>query len=753
MPFPLHTLAFLTTLAALPLLFLATLPALNQLICPLIAMIILIMLPGRLLRFIGTGGLLCIWAILAAQQSLEPLVALSEKEIEAQAEVTQVLRDKGRLVVKLLEYDHKPVGPTVYASVLVEHLEYAWCAGQRWEMKLRLRPVHGRLNEGGFDAQRFALANRTPLQGRVLTARVLNSSCSWRQRLMTSAQQQYQHLPWHSVMTALLFGDRQEVTAETRALLRDTGIAHLMAISGMHISLAASLGWIAARLLQFLLPAWRIRYPLPLLFSLGVAATYCWLSGSSPPAVRAMTALTVWALVRFQNINCSSWQVWLICLGGMLFVDPLAVLSESFWLSVIAVAILLFWFQWFPLPARWRWRKRWLFLQLAHLQLGMMLLLTPVQIFIFHGLSLTSLPANIVAIPIVSFITVPALLFALVMPDGWLALPLWWLADRSLALTFYLLAFLPEGWLWLGKEALIVSLLVWLVLVAFRLGWWQRSPTALVAACCVPWLWHITRVEPVWRLDMLDIGHGLAMVISRNGHAVIYDTGNRWPGGSAARQTLLPWLNWHGLTVDEIIISHQHLDHIGGLADMQQAWPKAVVRSALILPGHQPCIAGMHWQWQALNFNVLWPLATNAQGNNNDSCVVRIDDGSYRVLLTGDLEAKAEKALLRRDRPGLKADIIQVPHHGSGTSSTAPLLRNVKGSVALASAARYNAWRLPAKRVIERYGKNGYHWRDTAHSGQLSVRFYRDGWQVKGLREQIMPRWYHQWFGVQDESR
>ncbi|MDU4094784.1 MAG: DNA internalization-related competence protein ComEC/Rec2, partial [Pantoea sp.] len=442
----------------------------------LIAALALMLLPQQALRYTGVGGVLLVWALLAARQAIEPIATLSARAIEVRTEITQVLHDKERLVVKIVEHDHKRIFPPIHASVTAEKFAEEWCAGQQWNMTLRLRPIHGRLNEGGFDAQRFALANNTPLQGRLLAASPLSQRCSWRQRLMNYAQQQYQHLPWNSVMTALLFGDRQGVTVETRALLRDTGIAHLMAISGMHIGLAASLGWIAARTLQFLLPAWRIRYPLPLLFSLGIAAAYCWLSGSSPPSIRAMTALTLWALVRLQSINCSSWQIWLICLGGILFIDPMAVLSDSFWLSVSAVAILLFWFRWFPLPARWRYRKRWMLLQLAHLQLGMMLLLIPIQVFIFHGVSLTSLPANIIAIPVVSFITVPALLLATVMPVNGLALPFWWIADRSLALLFSLLALLPQGWLGLGEAALVASLIVWLLLIAFRLDGWRRMP-------------------------------------------------------------------------------------------------------------------------------------------------------------------------------------------------------------------------------------------------------------------------------------
>lgn len=116
--------------------------------------------------------------------------------------------------------------------------------------------------------------------------------------------------------------------------------------------------------------------------------------------------------------------------------------------------------------------------------------------------------------------------------------------------------------------------------------------------------------------------------------------------------------------------------------------------------------------------------AENAQRPvNDDSCVIRIDDGKYSLLLTGDAEKKAEAQLIRLRRDRLAATVLQVGHHGSRTSSTPPFLRAVNPEVALASASRYNKWRLPARQVVARYRANGITWRDTTRSGQLSVLF------------------------------
>lgn len=135
------------------------------------------------------------------------------------------------------------------------------------------------------------------------------------------------------------------------------------------------------------------------------------------------------------------------------------------------------------------------------------------------------------------------------------------------------------------------------------------------------------------------------------------------------------------------------------------------------------CRRGDSWQWQGLNFEVLWPGSLTQNSKNDDSCVIRIDDGKHSVLLTGDLENKGEYQVIREHGGKLDSTILQVPHHGSKTSSTPPFLRSVKPALALASVARYNSWRLPSKKVRCRYKKNNIAWRDTSVSGQISLFF------------------------------
>ncbi|CNH21706.1 ComEC family competence protein [Yersinia pekkanenii] len=681
------------------------------------------------------------------------VLAQGEQQVSATIDSSHLVWVEGsKVLLSIQQVNGQRVFPPIAVAVKwPEQLERP-CAGQQWTLGLRMRSVHSLLNEGGFDSQRWAIANRRPLQGRVIKAELLDASCNLRQQVIRVIERQLEQYDQRQILLALAFGERAQLDTQQWALFRYTGTAHLMAISGLHIALAALFGGILARVLQLIFPVSWITPWLPLLIGWLAAITYVWLAGASPPAIRAAIALTLWLLLRLFGILCSAWQVWLWALALILLSDPLAVLSDSFWLSCMAVFSLICWFHWVPVAPRFIVGWSGLPIRWFHLQLGMMLLLMPLQIGLFHGISLFSIPANLWAVPLVSLLTVPCVLLALIftlLPA--IAGIFWFLADMSLTTVLLPLNPLRAGWMHTGAASVALGYGGWLAVLIWRFQWWRSYPFGVMVLCINLVLFTQRRDEYRWRADMLDIGHGLAIVIERRGKAVIFDTGNRWSTGSMAAAVILPYLRWRGITVEQIILSHDHQDHTGGMADIQAIFPQATVRAPFSLTGvvnTLPCKQGEVWQWQGLDFEVLWPRAQVANAQNNDSCVIRIDDGKHSLLLTGDLETQGERQLVKDFRAKLASTLLQVPHHGSNTSSTGPFLRAVKPELAFASAARYNQWHLPAKKVIKRYQKNSIIWRDTSVSGQLTVYFYSDSWQIKGYREQLMPRWYHQRFGV-----
>ncbi|WP_115762271.1 ComEC family protein [Escherichia coli] len=708
-----------------PLLILPQLPGTVTLAFLTLFACVLAFIPVKTVRYIALTLLFFVWGILAAKQILWAGETLTGATQDA---IVEIIATDGMTTHygQITHLQGRRIFPAPGLVLYGEYLPQAVCAGQVWSMKLKVRAVHGQLNDGGFDSQRA--------------------------QYLASLQTTLQPYMWNAVILGLGMGERLSVPKEIKNIMRDTGTAHLMAISGLHIAFAALLAAGLIRGGQVFLPGCWIHWQMPLIGGICCAAFYAWLTGMQPPALRTVVALAIWGMLKLSGRQWSGWDVWICCLAAILLMDPVAILSQSLWLSAAAVAALIFWYQWFPCP---EWQLPPVLravVSLIHLQLGITLLLMPVQIVIFHGISLTSFIANLFAIPLVTFITVPLILAAMVVHlSGPFILEqgLWFLADRSLALLFWGLKSLPEGWINIAERWQWLTFSPWFLLVVWRLNAWRTLPAMCVAVgllMCLP-LWQKPRPDE-WQVYMLDVGQGLAMVIARNGKAILYDTGLAWPEGDSGQQLIIPWLHWHNLEPEGVILSHEHLDHRGGLDSILHTWPMLWIRSPLNWEHHQPCVRGEAWQWQGLRFSAHWPLQGSNDKGNNHSCVVKIDDGTNSILLTGDIEAPAEQKMLSRYWQQMQATLLQVPHHGSNTSSSLPLIQRVNGKVALASASRYNAWRLPSSKVKHRYQQQGYKWLDTPHQGQITVNFSAQGWRISSLREQILPRWYHQWFGV-----
>ena len=345
--------------------------------------------------------------------------------------------------------------------------------GERYVGDLRLRPISSRLNKDGFDRQQWYFSKRITAWAEVKSAVKIEQIFSWRQTALHQARQQTENLSQQGLLLALGFGERAWLENATWQIYQKTNTAHLIAISGLHIGLAMMLGFALARLLQFTFPTHYITPTFPIFCGLILALLYSQLAGLAIPTLRAIIALALLYAIQHLRLHWTVWQLLLRVVALLIFIDPLMLLSTSFWLSVGAVTSLIIWYQCFPLSLlHWRgkplththWGKVRYVFGLFHLQLGLLWLFTPIQLFFFNGISLNSFIANLIAVPLYSFILVPLVLFAVLTQGSWNT---WWLANDLAEKITSLLAPLQDHWLAISIPH---SLWITLVLTCLFLG-------------------------------------------------------------------------------------------------------------------------------------------------------------------------------------------------------------------------------------------------------------------------------------------
>ncbi|UCH40907.1 MAG: DNA internalization-related competence protein ComEC/Rec2, partial [Gammaproteobacteria bacterium] len=389
----------------------------------------------------------------------------------------------------------------------------------------------------------------------------------WRMRLADAIESSCADCAQRGLIKALSLGYRGDIADRERNLLRDSGTAHLLAISGMHIGLVSMLAFAFGRL------CWRCgwlsqrlnRMQVAALFAMLAALVYAALAGFSLPTVRALVMLAVLlaALQLRQRVNLL--QSLSLALVAILLADPRSVGSSSFWLS--AGALLVIAFAQFRLPSTLRWWQ-----QLLLLQIFFSLLFAPVGALVFNQFNPASLPANLVAIPLISFIVLPSVLLACLL-SGMVPVisgALFRLADRLLQLLLDYLEWLLSA----GLEpvvsaypfALLLLALVLIGLLMLPCGPGLRM-AALTGLCLLP-LWQPQRPAPgEFELFVLDVGMGTSILVQTRHHSLVYDFGPGRAGVySAAEWALVPLVRARGIKQpDLVIVSHADQDHSGGL--------------------------------------------------------------------------------------------------------------------------------------------------------------------------------------------
>ncbi|WP_020160781.1 DNA internalization-related competence protein ComEC/Rec2 [Methylobacter marinus] len=699
-----------------------------------------------------------LWAILFAMNRLTDRLPESLEGINIPV--------KG-VVVGLPEQDEKRVRFDLVVSEsgggLPSKIRLSWYypkhevrAGQQWSVTVKLKRPHGNMNPGGFDYERWLFTEGIGATGYVRNHPapvMLSDDPAWysisagRQRIADQLSQLLGDGKSLPLVKAITIGDGNEIRQEQWEVFRKTGTLHLMVISGAHIGLVAGLVYFAVlRLWAWTgLLTWSPQ-KVAALSALAVAILYSALAGFSIPTQRSVIMLAVVMVAIILQRNTRSFHTLATAMFAVLLLDPLAVLSAGFWLSFLAVAVIVY-------AVAGRFGKPGYLEGTLKINWATTIALSPLLLFFFQQVSLIAPLANLIAVPVVSFLVVPlSLLSVLVM---WISPALagnlfvlvdvvlqglWWLlsalADTPLSVINHAQ---PPGWALCFAIPGILIMLAPVGMPARWLGLVMFLPLAFTEP---------NRPEPGgFRMTLLDVGQGLSAVVQTSGHVLVYDTGAKFSQQSdMGRSVVLPFLRKQGIDkIDSLIISHGDNDHIGGAESLMKGIETGQVLTSVPqqLSSHAPvaCMAGQSWRWDGVMFTMLSPAPSGFVSENDNSCVLKIQSEKGVVLLVGDIEASAETWLVEAYGGQLKADVLIAPHHGSKTSSTRPFLQNVQPDYVLIPAGYRNQFGFPHQSVLQRYQAVNAQWLNIAEQGAIFVDAETDSLAVQTMRGRESRYW------------
>ncbi len=641
------------------------------------------------------------------------------------------------------------------------------------KLKVVLKRPHGSLNAEGFRYEDWLFRHGVRATGSVREVGVaVDVPCgafcryrAWHRGVAEVIHRHFGEAKHYPLVASLLMGDRGYLDASHWDTLKATGTIHLVAISGLHLGLVALASGLLAR--RFLL-AWPVgsmseRRTRSIVFAVVLVCCLCYalLAGFTVPTQRALVMVVVGGWYLLKARETSPWHPFIVALGLVLLVDPFAPLDQGFWLSFCAVAVLLLVFNGRVGAVGW-WRG------LVIAQLAVFAGLWPVLEAFGQGQPVAGLLANLLAIPLVSLVVMPALfvgaLLALVTL-GLFSEGAIWLFDGVLGTLWFLLEMaqsipappMPD----VGSPVLLAMAAVTVVALRFPDGRFR-----VLAGSTVVWFLVVAYLEapapanpPVAmpEIRIWDVGQGLSVLVRSGGKVLLYDSGPEVKGVfSAVESVLIPNLEGLGLRrLDHLVISHGDSDHAGGLPQLMKVFPVTLVSggepgvveeklggSSASLVG--PCpTGGLDFDGLELSF---WRSLKEASGNDA-SCVLRVfhPESGVDLILTGDISRKVETEML--ESPGsawlvgfIGQRILIAPHHGSKTSSSRRWVQAASPDWVIYTAGYRHRFGHPHPDVVARYADAGAVALNTACSGQITITLTPGGPKMSEAR-QTAPFW------------
>jgi competence protein ComEC len=650
-------------------------------------------------------------------------------------------------------------------------------AGERWRLTVRLVRPHGLANPAGFDLEAWLLERNLRATGYVradaanarlddFAGRAVDRVQRARERVRQAVADALPQARYAGVLTALAIGDQSGLTEAQWTVFNRTGTGHLISVSGLHVTVFALMAGGAAFALLRRVPWVTSRVPARKLAALaGLAASFAYvlLAGAEVPARRTLCMLAVGTAGLWLARPGSAFPVWLAALAIVVTLDPWASLAVGFWLSFLAVGVLIYAGSGricAPPADTMRAKAARALAAGAQAQWAVTLGLVPASLVLFGQVSVIGPLANAIAIPWVTFAVVPTVLAAAVVPP----LRLWPLAHALLDALMRILepmAAAPgAAWAQHAPQAAALPFAAFGIALALAPRGVPGRWLGLVALAPLALLMPPRPPPGAFRVTVLDVGQGTAVVVETHEHALLYDTGPRWnDAADAGARVVAPMLRAAGLrALDVLVVSHRDLDHAGGALSVLQQVPVGTLRSSLddghpiVLRQrergeHRRCLGGQAWTWDGVRFEVLFPDPRHyddpARKSNDLSCVLRIAGGHGVALLAGDIEAVSEQALLLDRRERLAAHLLVAPHHGSRTSSTPAFVRAVAARHVVFTVGYRNRFGHPRDDVVARYAQQGAVLHRTDRTGALVFAFAAPGPGPPTAQRERAARYWH----------
>jgi len=583
-----------------------------------------------------------------------------------------------------------------------------------------------------------------------------------------------------ALFRALILGERQGITTELREPFNQTGLGHLLAVSGLHIGLVAGVvfflfKWALSRSYRLTL-CLDVRKLAALLTCLPVVG-YALLAGFQVSSQRAMIMALAFLGSLILGREREVWST--LSLAGLIILvfDPNALFSISFQLSFMAVVGIL----WLT-PVILTWLRRMerssyetsasrnrlldYLIGLTAVSAAAVFFLLPLTCHYFHRISLVSLPANLTTVPILGMWIIPfGLLSALIVPFStgiagfFLHIGAWGLNIMMSIIEFW--ANLPGSSIWtVTPNSFEILLFYSIIFFTFFFKRFRWAKTALVVVGIlilgdIAYWVHTVRFNKNLEVVFLDVGRGNAALVSFPGGKKMLIDGGGFASSSfdVGRMVVAPYL-WHSkiLRIDYLVLSHPQADHMNGLRFIarffhpKEFWHNGdkaemqtyrelmdIVEKGKICQMLPMDLKG-DIQINGARVRVLHPgpgmealrIPDDNKRLNNNSLVLKITYGRTSFLFPGDLEKAGEDVLMANAGQMIQSDVLLCPHHGSKTSSSKRFLTMVKPSLCIISSGERIAHRFPHQTVLDRLRKVDCDVIQTARAGAVTVSASQD---------------------------